>query len=59
MTETMESICVWPDGQWCHSCEIGEYSWKSDDFKVYMLPDDRKTEDDIEQYVNFLVEGLQ
>lgn len=27
-----EDIHVWPDGAWCHSYELWEMHWKSDDY---------------------------
>lgn len=30
----MSNMCVWPDGMFCMSEDIDEYSWKSDDYEV-------------------------
>jgi len=29
-----ESVCVWPDGEWCYECELDEMAHKSDDYEI-------------------------
>lgn len=29
-----DDIALWPDGTWCHRCELAEYNFMSDDYEV-------------------------
>lgn len=39
------AVCVWPDETWCFQDDIEEYSWKSDDYIIYHVPDELSDED--------------
>jgi hypothetical protein len=41
----METICIWPDGDWCYWDELEDFFWKSDDFFITQAID----EDDAER----------
>jgi hypothetical protein len=28
-----EDVYLWPDGDWCFADNLGEYGWKSDDYR--------------------------
>lgn len=32
--QDIEDVFLWPDGNWCHREEVGEYSHKSDDYQI-------------------------
>ena len=33
-------IYLWPDGEWCDEEDVGQYTWKSDDYELLDVPDD-------------------
>lgn len=46
----MQTIYVWDDTTWCYEDEIGQYTWKSDDYYELEFPD-YLDEDIIDEYV--------
>ena len=44
----MEKVCIWADGDWCYIEELESLHWKSDDYKVFTVPEGC---DDIEEWV--------
>ena len=51
MQEGKVKVCVWPDGCWCRHEEIESYSWKSDDYSTYYIPEELN-HTDIESLIN-------
>ena len=53
MIDDMTKVYIWPDGDWCYEDELQEYSWKSDDYKVYFLQ--LSNDSDIENVILSLI----
>lgn len=32
------TICIWPDGVWCHFDKVEQYTHKSDDYETVEAP---------------------
>lgn len=47
----MQTIIAWADGTWCYTDEIGQFSWKSDDYCEIELPD-HLDEHEIDSYIH-------
>ncbi len=39
------TIVYWPCGTWCHEDEVGEYTWKSDDYEHIEIPMDQDADE--------------
>jgi len=37
-------VCIWPDSTWCPLSQIDGYGWKSDDYKIVEVDEDKLEE---------------